>query len=173
MEVVEKPYRFESECLCLPGHISRPGPCIRRVPPVEFTGPALRHYHSDIHRRVAPFIAPENDSRKRYRRRGIFTSAVSGTVFAIPSCIGLPQEFELVKIRQVDVASLDKPTTSRATRELTPKQRERQAQQRQLTRMLSKISDRDSVFEVRVEADEKPLTIRQRLMRAADDAGKE
>ena len=79
----------------------------------------------------------------------------------------------MVKIRQVDVSTLDKPKASRATRELTPKQRERQTQQRQLTRMLSKINDRDSVFEVRVEADEKPLTIRQRLMRAAEDAGKE
>jgi hypothetical protein len=79
----------------------------------------------------------------------------------------------LVKIRQVDVSTLDKPKSGGTARELTPKQRERQAQQRQLTRMLTRITDRDSVFEVRVDRTEKPLTVRQRLMRAAEDQGKE
>lgn len=77
----------------------------------------------------------------------------------------------MVKIRQVDVSMLDKPKSDGARRQLTPKQRERLAQQRQLARMLSRITDRDSVFEVRIEKDEKPLTIRQRLIRAAEEQG--
>ncbi len=80
----------------------------------------------------------------------------------------------MVKIRQVDVAMLDKPKTSAArSRELSPAAAARQAQHRQFVRMLSKITDRDAVFEVRLDSNEKPLTIRQRLMKAADEAGKE
>ena len=79
----------------------------------------------------------------------------------------------MVKIRQVDVSTLDKPKESAAARELTPKQRERLEQQRQLSRMLARITDRDAVFEVRIENDEKPMTIRQRLMRVAEEQGKE
>ncbi len=80
----------------------------------------------------------------------------------------------MAKIRQVDVAMLDKPKETRATpRELTPKQRERLEQQRQFERMLSRLSDRDTVFEVRLDADEKPLTVRQRLMKAASTVNKE
>ena len=80
----------------------------------------------------------------------------------------------MVKVRKVDASMLDKPTSSRsATRELSPKAKARLAQQQQFKRMLSRLTDRDAVFEVRLEADDKPLTIRQRLMRAADEAGKE
>jgi hypothetical protein len=79
----------------------------------------------------------------------------------------------MVKIRQVDVSTLDKPKQTATARELTPKQRERQEQQRQLSRMLSRITDRDSVFEIRLEGDEKPMTIRQRLLRVAEEQGKE
>ena len=80
----------------------------------------------------------------------------------------------MVKIRQVDVEMLDKPKRPRsAARELTPRQRERLAQQRQFERMLSRIADRDTVFEIRLERNEKPLTVRQRLMKAAQATGKE
>jgi len=80
----------------------------------------------------------------------------------------------MVKIRQVDVAMLDKPKSSPTRpRELSPAAAARQAQHRQFVRMLSKISDRDAVFEVRLDKSEKPLTVRQRLMKAADEAGKE
>jgi hypothetical protein len=80
----------------------------------------------------------------------------------------------MVKIRQVDVTLLDKPTTRASkTRELSPRARARLAQQRQFARMLSRLSDRDDVFEVRLEKDEKPMTIRQRLMRTAQEQGKE
>jgi hypothetical protein len=79
----------------------------------------------------------------------------------------------MVKIRQVDVTAMDKPTAARGKRELTPLQREREEQQRQLARMLNRITGTDTVFEIRVEENEKPLTIRQRLMRVAKDEGKE
>lgn len=80
----------------------------------------------------------------------------------------------MVKIRQVDAEKLDKPAARQQnSRELTPRARERLAQQQQFGRMLSRLTDRDSVFEVRLEPDDKPLTVRQRLMRAAEDAGKE
>jgi hypothetical protein len=79
----------------------------------------------------------------------------------------------MAKIRQVDVAMLDKPKASAAARELTPRQRERLEQQRQFERMLTRVSDRDSVFEIRLEPQEKALTVRQRLMKAAEATGKD
>ncbi len=81
----------------------------------------------------------------------------------------------MVKIRQVDVAMLDKPKSAarQAARELSPRARERLAQQRQFERMLSRVKERDDVFEVRLQGDEKPLTVRQRLMKAAQATGKE
>jgi hypothetical protein len=79
----------------------------------------------------------------------------------------------MVKIRQVDVTALDRPKTSSGKPALTPLQRERLAQQRQMSRMLERITDRDAVFEIRVEKDEKALTIRQRLMKVAEEQGKE
>ncbi|CAN5678655.1 hypothetical protein BH23CHL7_BH23CHL7_24360 [soil metagenome] len=79
----------------------------------------------------------------------------------------------MVKIRQVDLTMLDKPKGAPAAqRKLSPRARERMAQERQFKRMLGRITDRDSVFEVRLD-DEKPLTIRQRLMKVAADEGKE
>ena len=80
----------------------------------------------------------------------------------------------MVKIRQVDVAMLDKPKARRAAaKELSPRARERLAQQKQFERMLSRIGDRDTVFEIRLDAQEKALTVRQRLMKAAEATGKE
>ena len=80
----------------------------------------------------------------------------------------------MVKIRQVDVAMLDKPKASRSSaRELSPRARERLEQQKQFERMLTRIRDRDTVFEIRLEAEEKALTVRQRLMKAAQATGRE
>lgn len=80
----------------------------------------------------------------------------------------------MVKIRQVDVSLLDKPKSARARqRQLSPAAQARLAQHRQFVRMLGRISDRDDVFEVRLESNEKPLTVRQRLMKAAEEAGKD
>lgn len=80
----------------------------------------------------------------------------------------------MVKIRKVDASAMSRPNPTRAAaKELTPAQRERRQQQRQFTRLMSQLNDPDTVFEIRLGKDEKPVTIRQRLLRAAQDAGKE
>lgn len=80
----------------------------------------------------------------------------------------------MVKIRRADASLMDNPKRSaRARRELTPKARERLQQNRQLTRLIAKIRDASQVFEVRLGPNEKPATIRQRLLRAASDAKRE
>ncbi|MDP8905780.1 MAG: hypothetical protein M3N29_10845 [Chloroflexota bacterium] len=80
----------------------------------------------------------------------------------------------MVKIRQVDVTMLDKPKPQgSAPRELSPRARERLEQERQFKRMLSRLNDSETVFEVRLEDDDNPLTVRQRLLRAAEESGKE
>jgi predicted RNase H-like nuclease len=79
----------------------------------------------------------------------------------------------MAKIRQVDVALLDRPKTAARPRELSPKAQARLAQHRQFMQMISKIKSPETVFEVRLDADEKALTVRQRLMKAAEDAGRE
>lgn len=81
----------------------------------------------------------------------------------------------MVKIRKVDKSVMDRPARTRGAtaKELTPAQRERQQQQRQFLRLMAQLSDADTVFEVRLGRDEKPITVRQRLLRAAQDAGKE
>jgi hypothetical protein len=77
----------------------------------------------------------------------------------------------MAKIRQVDVAMLDRPKTSAAkSRQLSPAAQARQAQHRQFVRMISKVTDPNTVFEVRLDKNEKPLTVRQRLMKAAEEA---
>jgi hypothetical protein len=80
----------------------------------------------------------------------------------------------MVRINQVDSTLMDKPKPGRArARELTPAQRERERQQRQLVRMLSRLESPQTVFEVRLSGQDKPVTIRQRILRAAQDSGKE
>jgi hypothetical protein len=79
----------------------------------------------------------------------------------------------MVRITQVDVTMMDRPPKSKPPRELTPAQRERQAQQRQFEKLMSQLNDAGTVFEIRLGRDEKAVTIRQRLLRAAQDAGKE
>jgi hypothetical protein len=80
----------------------------------------------------------------------------------------------MVKIRSVDQTVLDKPkAAARKTKALSPKAQARLAQHRQFVRMMSKIDSPSAVFEVALGADDKALTVRQRLMKAADDAGKD
>jgi hypothetical protein len=80
----------------------------------------------------------------------------------------------MATLKRVSADMMDAPKTRKAAaRELTPLQRERQAQQRQFTRMISQLSDQDVVFEVRLTKAEKPITVRQRLLRAAQDANKD
>lgn len=80
----------------------------------------------------------------------------------------------MVRIQKVDRSAMDRTGRGRGgAKELTPAQRERQAQQRQLARLMNQLTDTETVFEVRLSRDDKPVTVRQRLMRAAQDQGKE
>jgi hypothetical protein len=80
----------------------------------------------------------------------------------------------MVSVKRVSADVMDAPKTRKTvTKELTPAQRERQAQQRQFTRMIAQMDDHLVVFEVGLTKSEKPITIRQRLLRAAQDANKE
>ncbi len=80
----------------------------------------------------------------------------------------------MVTLKRVSADMMDAPKTRKAaTKELTPLQRERQLQQRQFTNMINALSDHQVVFEVRLTRTEKAITIRQRLLRAAQDANKE
>jgi hypothetical protein len=78
-----------------------------------------------------------------------------------------------MRIRQVDVAMLEKPKTAPKPRALSPKALARQRQQNQLVQMLRKITDSKAVFEVRLGANDKAPTMRQRIMRAAEEAKKD
>jgi hypothetical protein len=56
---------------------------------------------------------------------------------------------------------------SQKLRELSPAAREREQQQRQFKRLIGQLHGPEQVFEVRLDAAEKPITIRQRLLRVA------
>lgn len=80
----------------------------------------------------------------------------------------------MVTLKRVSADMMDAPKTRKAaTKELTPLQRERQLQQRQFTNMINALTDQQVVFEVRLTKAEKAITVRQRLLRAAQDANKE
>jgi hypothetical protein len=81
----------------------------------------------------------------------------------------------MARIQRVSADVMDAPKrrSAPAAKELTPEQKERQRQQRQFTRMISQLQGPADVFEVRLGKDEKAVTVRQRLLRAAADANKE
>ena len=93
-----------------------------------------------------------------------------------PQSVDAERKGRKVKIRKVDVTALDRPRSAAgrsAKKALTPAQRERQRQQRQLYKLMDQLTDNDTAFEVRLGRGEKPITVRQRLLRAAADRGKE
>jgi len=73
----------------------------------------------------------------------------------------------MVKIRRADPALMDTPRPAAHKKELTPRQRERLRQQRQFRRLIGGLTGPADVFEVALGAGEKPLTVRQRLLRVA------
>lgn len=79
----------------------------------------------------------------------------------------------MVRIRKVDVSALDKPKLKAAPKELSPKARARLAQQRQFRRLLGQLNGANDVFEVRLGKEDKALTVRQRLMKAAQEKDKD
>ena len=79
----------------------------------------------------------------------------------------------MVKIRKADASLMDKSTGRRQARELSPRAAERQRQQQQFQRLVSQLTDPSQVFEIQLGEEEKPLTIRQRILKAASDANVE
>jgi len=80
-------------------------------------------------------------------------------------------EEAMVTVRKADPALMDKGSQRRA--ELSPAAREREQQQRQFKRMIGQLKGPEQVFEVRLDPEEKPITIRQRLLRVAAEANVE
>lgn len=82
---------------------------------------------------------------------------------------------KMVRIRSVaDPSVLEYRPQPRKPRELSPRARERLAQERKLARgIISKLTDPSRVFEVKLGPDDKPATIRRRLLKVAADAGVE
>jgi hypothetical protein len=78
----------------------------------------------------------------------------------------------VVTIRKVDSSLMDARTQSQS-RALTPAQIRRLECEQQLRAAIAKIRSPADVFEVRLEGDEKPITIRQRLLRVASGMGTE
>lgn len=58
-------------------------------------------------------------------------------------------------------------SSAKAQPELSPRALARQQQEKQFGRLLRKLVSQDDVFEVALDGDEKPITIRQRLMKVA------
>lgn len=78
-----------------------------------------------------------------------------------------------MRIQKVDVAMLDKPRASARPRALSPKALARLKQHHQLVKTIGQIATPKDVFEIRLGGAEKPMTMRQRIMRAAEEAKKE
>jgi hypothetical protein len=78
-----------------------------------------------------------------------------------------------VRIQKVDVAMLDKPRAAAHPRALSPKALARLKQHRQLVKTIGQIGSAKDVYEIRLGGAEKPLTMRQRIMRAAEEAKKD
>ena len=76
------------------------------------------------------------------------------------------------KIRQLNDASvLDAPKPR--PREMSPAALARQKEYERLSDLMGKLTDPNQVYEIVLESHEKPLTVRQRLLRVAKDTNKE
>ena len=79
---------------------------------------------------------------------------------------------DVSKIRQLNDASvLDAPKPR--PRELSPAALARQKEYERLRDLMGKLNDPNQVYEIVLDASEKPLTVRQRLLRVASESGKE
>lgn len=76
------------------------------------------------------------------------------------------------KIRELkDASVLDAPTSR--PRELSPAALARQKEYARLRDLMAKLTDPGQVYEIVLDATEKPLTVRQRLLKVASESGKE
>lgn len=81
----------------------------------------------------------------------------------------------MVRIRSVaDPSVLEYKPRPRKPRELGPRAKERLAQERKFARgIIAKLTDPSRVFEVKLGPQEKPITVRRRLLKVAADANVE
>ena len=80
----------------------------------------------------------------------------------------------MVKIRRADPGLMDSPKrASAAAKEQSPAAIARERQYRQFSKLVRGLEGPEAVFAVSLGKDEKPLTIRQRLLKVAGDEGKE
>ena len=76
------------------------------------------------------------------------------------------------KIRELkDASVLDAPKSR--PRELSPAAVARQKEYARLRDLMAKLNDPGQVYEIVLDATEKPLTVRQRLLKVAAESGKE
>jgi hypothetical protein len=78
----------------------------------------------------------------------------------------------VVTIRKVDPSLMDARTQSQS-RALTPAQARRYECEQQLRAAVAKIKTPADVFEIRLDDDEKPITIRARILHVASAMGTE
>jgi len=77
----------------------------------------------------------------------------------------------MVKVHKVDRSIMDKPPRTAVTRQPTPAELEREKRKRQFKRLIADLQGPDDVYEVVLEPDEKAITMRQGLLKAAAEAG--
>jgi hypothetical protein len=84
-------------------------------------------------------------------------------------------EVYVVKIRSVsDPSVMEYRPPAAKPKELSPRAKARLEQERLFrSRVVNRLTDESKVVRVRLEAGEKPLTIRRRLQKVAEDAGKD
>ncbi len=76
------------------------------------------------------------------------------------------------KIRELkDASVLDAPKPR--PRELSPAAIARQKEYARLRDLMNKLNDPSQVYEIQLDSTEKPLTVRQRLLKVAAESGKE
>lgn len=76
------------------------------------------------------------------------------------------------KIRELkDASVLDAPRPQ--PRELSPAALARQKEYARLRDLMAKLTDPSQVYEIVLEPNEKPLTVRQRLLKVAKESGKD
>jgi hypothetical protein len=84
----------------------------------------------------------------------------------------IPRGVIVSKIRELkDASILDSPAAR--PRPLSPAALARQKEYARLRDLMGKLTDPSQVYEVVLEANEKPLTVRQRLLKVAAESGKE
>lgn len=80
----------------------------------------------------------------------------------------------MVKVRAVsDPSVMDYQPRTQKPKELSPRAKARLEQERLFrSRVVNRLTDATKVFRVKLD-DEKPITIRKRIQKVADDAGKD